>query len=288
MQLKINEEYARLVPPLPKPDYEELKESIEKDGLYYPITINEKGEILDGHHRFQICSELGIEPETDIKKFDNLKNEKKFVIKSNFNRRHLEIYQRAALANELHKLEGNITFPKTLGNVKKRDYKKENKNRKPKKPKDERKGNESRQRAAKTSHLSDETLRKYQYVLEHGSPELIEEMTNGWISIDKAYNACKRHEAQRLLSSKTVIKTPKGTYPDLRQGDFNKMLEDLEDDFIDVVLTDPPYAPEDLELYGQLAKLADRVLKPGGSLVTYCGSYNLPDVLQVDKKQQFT
>jgi hypothetical protein len=43
---------------------EEIKESIEKNGYlsYSPIITNDKGEIIDGQHRFLACQELGIEP----------------------------------------------------------------------------------------------------------------------------------------------------------------------------------------------------------------------------------
>jgi hypothetical protein len=60
----------------------------------------------------------------------------------------------------------------------KRDYKRENKNRKKLDTETKKKQKEktSRKRAAKQVHLSDETLRKYQYVLKNGKPELVEKI----------------------------------------------------------------------------------------------------------------
>jgi 16S rRNA G966 N2-methylase RsmD len=52
----------------------------------------------------------------------------------------------------------------------------------------------------------------------------------------------------------------------------------IPDNSIDLIFTDPPYATKDLPLYAELAKLAARVLKPGGNLVTYSGHYCLPQV----------
>jgi tRNA G10 N-methylase Trm11 len=52
------------------------------------------------------------------------------------------------------------------------------------------------------------------------------------------------------------------------------------DSSIDLIFTDPPYNDESLHLYKDLARLADRVLKPGGSLITYFGQYSLPIVLK--------
>jgi ParB-like chromosome segregation protein Spo0J len=56
-----NQEYADLVPPLSTEEYESLKESIKQNGLWVPIVVNNQGVVLDGHHRFKACQELGIE-----------------------------------------------------------------------------------------------------------------------------------------------------------------------------------------------------------------------------------
>ena len=37
--LKINEDYEKLVPPLSEKEYQELKESIRQDGLYYEVIL---------------------------------------------------------------------------------------------------------------------------------------------------------------------------------------------------------------------------------------------------------
>ena len=59
-EIKISQEYASLVPQLPIEEYESIKESIKQNGLYVPIIVNKDGIVLDGHHRFRICQELGI------------------------------------------------------------------------------------------------------------------------------------------------------------------------------------------------------------------------------------
>jgi hypothetical protein len=45
----------------------------------------------------------------------------------------------------------------------------------------------------------------------------------------------------------------------------------IPDSSIDLIFTDPLYRREYLPLYANLAEVADRVLKVGGSLVTYIG-----------------
>lgn len=43
-----------------KPHLKRLKASMEKNYLFSPILVNEKHEIIDGQHRFEICKELGL------------------------------------------------------------------------------------------------------------------------------------------------------------------------------------------------------------------------------------
>ena len=50
----------QVLPPLSAEDYAALKSSIAARGVLVPVDYDEEGNILDGHHRGQICSELGI------------------------------------------------------------------------------------------------------------------------------------------------------------------------------------------------------------------------------------
>ena len=54
---------------------------------------------------------------------------------------------------------------------------------------------------------------------------------------------------------------------------------EIADNSIDLIFTDPPYNEESVPLYGDLAKLAQRVLKPAGSLVTFIGTYALEEII---------
>ena len=61
--------------------------------------------MLDGHHRFRACTELGIEPDFEVRKFDDKLLEKKFVIEANLRRRHLNNFQLVELAVPLLEIE---------------------------------------------------------------------------------------------------------------------------------------------------------------------------------------
>jgi 16S rRNA G966 N2-methylase RsmD len=69
----------------------------------------------------------------------------------------------------------------------------------------------------------------------------------------------------------------------LYHGDCREILPALAAATVDLVLTDPPYPAEFLPLYGVLAEQSARLLPVGGHLVTLCGHYQVPDVLDLFK-----
>lgn len=62
-------------------------------------------------------------------------------------------------------------------------------------------------------------------------------------------------------------------------GDCGDVLPALDQGSAAMIFTDPPYAFSSLPLYHTLATDGARVLAPGGSLLTYCGTSAIPQVL---------
>ena len=108
MSLRLNPEYEGLLPKMSDEEFAELKASIQAEGQHYPIIVNEDLEVLDGHHRYRACLELGIEPDFEVRKFDDKLREKKFVIESNLRRRHLNNFQLVELAVPLLEIEKTL------------------------------------------------------------------------------------------------------------------------------------------------------------------------------------
>jgi transcriptional regulator with XRE-family HTH domain len=117
-KITINQEYANLIPPLSAEEYESLKQSIKQNGLWTPIDVNDQGVVLDGHHRFKACQELGIEPKTVTKHFPDKFHEQIFVIDSNLKRRHLNNFQRTELALKSKSILEDIAKKNSLANLK--------------------------------------------------------------------------------------------------------------------------------------------------------------------------
>lgn len=62
-------------------------------------------------------------------------------------------------------------------------------------------------------------------------------------------------------------------------GDCKELIRSIPDDSIDLIFTDPPYDKESVHLYAWLAEAAARVLKPGGFIMCYSGSYYFDRVI---------
>lgn len=108
MSLCVNPQYEKIMPRMSKEEFDELKKSIRTEGQHYPIIANENLEILDGHHRFRACVELQIEPDFEVRKFEDKLIEKKFVIESNLRRRHLTSFQLVELGIPLLEIEKKL------------------------------------------------------------------------------------------------------------------------------------------------------------------------------------
>ena len=203
MSLRVNLEYEKLMPKMSEEEFTELKASIESEGQHYPIIANEDLEVLDGHHRFRACNELGIEPDFEIRKFDDKLLEKKFVIESNLRRRHLNNFQLVELAVPLLEIEKAL--------AKKRQVKggKDGRNlqlglasddTKPESPELNAKASEV---VAKKVGLSTRTLERDKKIIEKANEEEKQKLREGKTSIAKVYR-----EVTTPPETKPIEKTP--------------------------------------------------------------------------------
>ncbi|MBV9177985.1 MAG: ParB N-terminal domain-containing protein [Nitrososphaeraceae archaeon] len=95
-----------------------LKKSIKQDGLWIPLIVNQDGVLLDGHHRYKVCQELGIKPNYNVKEFKNEFYEKLFVIDCNIKRRQLNNFQRVKLALKSKSIKEEIAWKNSQSNLK--------------------------------------------------------------------------------------------------------------------------------------------------------------------------
>jgi len=87
--MELKERY-QVLPSMDDIQFQALKADIAERGVLTPIDVDEQGYILDGHHRYRACKELGITNFPTILRLNMDESEKRmFARKSNMLRRHL-------------------------------------------------------------------------------------------------------------------------------------------------------------------------------------------------------
>lgn len=100
MKLQINKEFKELIPPLSADEYKQLEENILTDGCREPLVIW-NSTIVDGHNRYNICTENDIPFDTVEKNFKDREEVMHWIILNQFGRRNLTVVQRSELALRL-------------------------------------------------------------------------------------------------------------------------------------------------------------------------------------------
>lgn len=189
--------YDHLLPPLNRTEYATLKESIKEQGQMYPIVVNEENEILDGHHRYRICKELGITPKVVIRNYADKKLEKKFVIESNFMRRQMNDFQKIQSSLWLLKEEQEYAKQRQIsGTSASNDAK-----------------GRSTEKLASICAVSTATYERSLKIIDSGDITLITKCKEGKLSISNAYNQLR-------------VKQRKLETPPLPAGKFDVILAD--------------------------------------------------------------
>ena len=88
MQITVDNELKSYIRPLKDEEYEKLKESILIEGIRDPLVVWQ-GILLDGHHRYKIAQELGLEYKIVEIELPNKEAVKEWIIKNQLGRRNL-------------------------------------------------------------------------------------------------------------------------------------------------------------------------------------------------------
>ncbi|MCZ6763731.1 MAG: ParB N-terminal domain-containing protein, partial [Alphaproteobacteria bacterium] len=101
-KIQLTKKY-QVLPDMPAEQFEALKADIAERGVLVPIDVDEEGHILDGHHRYRACTELGITDFPTIVRPNMSEEDRRiFARKNNMLRRHLDRKQvRVLIADQL-------------------------------------------------------------------------------------------------------------------------------------------------------------------------------------------
>ena len=183
-ELTILDELKTLLPPLSAEEFAGLEASILEHGCLSPM-IAWNGILIDGHHRYEICTKHEIPFSVQNIVFDNLDAAKFWTWKHQEHRRNLTPYHRAELALKFKDTiatkskerqkggQGGILLPQTFAEAK-----------------------ETRQELGEIADVSHTTLNKVEYITEHADDETKDKLRRGekGTSINKEYKRLKEEQ----------------------------------------------------------------------------------------------
>lgn len=201
MDLFFDNEFRALIPALTSEEHQGLEDSLKREGNREPIVIwKETKLVLDGHHRYDICTSHGIplKPATELSLPDR-DAAKVWIIRNQFDRRNLSPYSRTVLQLRLEELlrlkareaqavhagtaPGRAgTLPPTLAEVKAQDH-------------------EVREQIAKAAHVSHGTVDKVKTIERAASPEQKAKLVGGTATVNQVYVQLRREEAKERVKA---------------------------------------------------------------------------------------
>jgi ParB-like chromosome segregation protein Spo0J len=153
---------ANVLPLIEGAEFDRLVADIAEHGLHNPMTVYE-GKILDGRNRERACRAAGVEPQ--YVEFGG-KDPAAFVLSQNLARRHLGPSERAMVAARMANLKWGQRADRAEGQI-------------------------CLSTAADLVGVSERSVKSARAVLEQGTPELQEAVTNGRIAVHEAEKAAR-------------------------------------------------------------------------------------------------
>lgn len=199
--MQIDDEFKNLIPQLTNEEFKQLEENILKEGCREPLIIW-NNTIIDGHNRYEICSKHNVDFKTISKDFSNKEEAKMWIIKNQFGRRNLSVYDRSVLALKLESLfkekakenqgrRTDLTLNQQCEEVESKDFlQKSAKSLK----ESEIVPIDTRKEIAKIAGTSHDTIAKVKKIEEKAPKEVKEKIKNGEMSINQAYGYAKTYE----------------------------------------------------------------------------------------------
>lgn len=274
--------FDTLLPNLSEEEYQHLKDDIAENGVQVPIITDENRNILDGVHRVRAASELDLrEIPVEIHPKLTAKEKLETALRLNSHRRQWSQEERQQVAVRLRHNKYSL---RRIGRLLGMSYETVRRHIEKVSEKEEfpsiSEGDDGIERPAQLKKMPRVILKnnieaKKSFQDLYGMTGLdIPEKT---IDAKQLGRIIREHIAAQHKEDSSDVKI--GT-ASLRCGDFREIGQEIESESVDVLFTDPLYSKDKLYLWNDLGQLAQRVLKPGGVLLSYSGNLYLPQVYE--------
>ena len=194
--LVISIEFKSLIRELSYSELSELENSIKEFGCLSPIVVwGSRNIIIDGHNRYDICKRNNIEYKTTNLEFLNENDAKMWVIKNQFSRRNLSMYERSILALQLETFIKEKAKENQLCGLK-QNIVQQNSDKRDKEVID------TNKKLSKIAGVSHDTIERVRKIRECADEETKELLLKNKMSINEAYENIKKNEARTELIKK--------------------------------------------------------------------------------------
>ena len=211
-QITIDQEFERLVHDLTTAEFQQLERNVLQDGCLDPLVVWEhegRQILLDGHHRFKICKEHGIQFDIVKMSFPDRGSAELWVIEKQIGRRNLTPFARIELLQPYDKMVRLEAREKQQQAHRKRDQQSETEAFDPV---------HSDEVLARLAGVSPRTYNKARYIIEHAPEEVKEQLRKAEISIDAAYKKIYKPKKDRSKKKESPAPGREPTAKDPQDG----------------------------------------------------------------------
>lgn len=189
----VDKGFKSLIPPLSEAERSQLEESCIKYGIKDSIKIWNL-TIVDGHNRYEIAQKHKLPFKVDKMDFKSHEEAELWIVENQFGRRNLSSYDRCVLALKLKPSFIKRAKANQARTAENRENQKSDKQRM-----------NTNKELAKIAGVSHDTIHKVDVIEKHGDKTLIEQIRNGDVSINEAYNRIKPPKKPISPKTKDVV-----------------------------------------------------------------------------------
>lgn len=226
---------------LPEKDFEQLKNDIKRRGIQDPLHITKNDVVISGHQRRMIAANLGINVPCIIRNdlAEDWQVEQQIIL-DNLLRRQLKDWQIPPISKHLEEIEKKKAKErqKLLAGTR------PNKESDLKENLPEGDKGQSRDKVANQFGISGKQYDKIKTIDDKAPKEIKQQWKQNKITTHTAYLRTKKHIRKKEREKQKKKKTKKQdntSFDNIKNMDCFDFLKTIENNSIDLVITDPPY-----------------------------------------------
>lgn len=206
-KFKIDPDLEKCLPPLPLDQWDDLKKSVAKGyDPAKPIVLwkERPSTIVDGHHRYKACLELGIEPAWVEESFDSIDAAILYTLRRQMTQRELTAGQKINIANQMISIEEMLRLKEAARANESPGVNQYTKRSPADRQETTHSVSEVAVKIAERAGVHPRSVYRFNAIKEKGIPEVSEAVLAGKIGIDAANNFVQHIPKEKQID---IVKT---------------------------------------------------------------------------------